>query len=332
MSKIKFKAYWEPNYQIGIEKDYLKLKPDLFYKKIIAKMLDKLGKWQEWKRQQLTAQFGEAHEDDYLRKLDITIEINYRGRSLDQNALMWALYEILANEQNAGMAGDMQQMVKPMDLYIADLLERGERETIITARKNLDSVRREYRVIEWIIWGETKFSLEDFIKMVLPDTENISIGVIRGSSKFNTREMAQWIDGIFNRLAWQSIEVTNSGEIETYWREHRQHMNDKKIVLYDELMTQQEYKDKTPICEGCNKSLIDGSGQLAHIKGFGMGGARVQEPTKNYSSNWLHLCPECHLAAWHGKGWKTFLQGRSWLKYKVTRALKKDYQIKGDLC
>ena len=153
----------------------------------------------------------------------------------------------------------------------------------------------------------------------------ITIRAIRSSSKFNTKEMVVWIARIFNRLAYNGVGVTNPGEIQNYWHQFKEYVNENKITIHDSILTQAEYKALNPICEGCGEYIADGSGELAHIRAIGMGGDRTKEPKRNYSSNWLHLCRECHGDIWHGKGAYEFLKLFKHLTYKVNTALNREY-------
>ena len=76
----------------------------------------------------------------------ITMEVNYGSRTLDQNALMWSLYEIEVNEHNVGMTGDKSQMVEAMELYNADVLAWGKREYMRAHKSVLHYYLNHYRI------------------------------------------------------------------------------------------------------------------------------------------------------------------------------------------
>lgn len=329
MPKIRFvgtwSSFWQKEHQIP--RGFLLIKYKNNYRKSLGTVLMKLDDYQEKKHKALIEKGEQCVEDDYLQDLEFDLEYHYRKRNLDQNALMWSLYEIESNEMNGGQKGHKDQTVKAMDLYLADLEEWGERETITTRRKNLSYYLDEYKIIEAVVLDNAKeMSVQDCIKINMDSNDRITLRVIRGTSKLNTKEMAQWIDRIFNRMAYNGVQVTNPGDIENYWLKWKQHINDNKIVIHDTIMTQKEYKDFNPICEACGKFIGNGTGELAHIKAVGMGGNYTNEPYKNYSSNWLHLCSiPCHREIWHGKGVKQFLKEFRHLVYKVNTALNRDY-------
>jgi len=326
MPTVKFTGKWSAEEQAAYEvpKGYLLVKYDQRYRKAIGEAFLKLDSYQKKKRAKVTEEKGTASPDDWQRELAVTIEFHYRKRTVDQNALMWALYEIEANEHNAGQLGHSNQMVKPMELYENDLYEWGEREIIETKRKNLAYYRDKYRVIKSVSVKGQEYSVDELLQIGMTDDERIKIKAIRSTSMLNTKEMARWIDGLFNRIAHNGLNVTEPAEIESYWQKWRQSLNDEKIQLHDEVMSQKAYKLINPICEACGK-YIGERGDLAHIKAIGMGGDRTKSPEKNYASNWLHLCPECHRIVWHEDGVGEFLKLNPHLRYKVETALKRDY-------
>ena len=317
MPKIRFLATWCSNYQklLNIPRGYIVFRYNEFYRKSLSKVLLKIDGWQNKRK--------EKFPNDFLKSLEIEIEYHYRKRTLDQNNLMWLLYTIEANEANGGQSGSEEQLVAPEELYLNDLYNFGEREIINTKRKNLGYYLGEYKIIEMIITDEGKeFSLKKYLKLNINNEERMTIRVIRGSSKFSTLEMSQWVDRLFNRLAHNGVQVTNPGEIENYWHTWKMYLNENKIILNDKIMTQKEYKNHNPICEACGKYIQHGNGELAHIKSVGMGVDRNKEPYYNYPFNWLHLCAHpCHRKHWHEWGVKKFIQKYKHLEYKIKFAL-----------
>ena len=288
--------------KLAIPKALLVLKPEAKYFKTLGTQLKKLKEWQSVK----SLEKGEK----VFREIEVDIVIHYKKRTIDQNALLWSLYTIEADEMNGGMKGEPDHMIKPEELYEQDSLEHNphawfEGDEFLEIR-----LRDQYYILE---------------KSILP-TGGIRIhGQVR-TSNFTTVEFSQRIEMVFNRMAQNGIPITNSGDILKYLNDHRQKMNDEHIVLYsDEIMTQAEYKDKHPLCEGCGTFVGDSSGQLAHIKAVGMGSDRTKELKKNFSSNWLHLCSACHNGVWHGKGEESFVKMFPHCKYKVSEATKRDY-------
>lgn len=335
MPKIRFMGKWSSSMQkaFNVPRGYVVFKYDPIYREKLGAVLMKLDHYQTKQLEKLKEKGEEITDEAIYRDLEIDIEYHYRKRTLDQNALMWSLYTIEANEQNGGQSGHKDQMVTPDELYEADLDEWGERELITTKRGNLGYWLDHYRIVEAVILDDGReVTLQELQKSVANFDDVVSLRVIRGSSLLNTKEMANWINRIFNRLAYNGVQVTSPGEIKNYWHKWQQFKNDNKIVLHDTIMTQEEYKALNPICEACGKALVDGTGHLSHIKAIGMGGDRSKEPKRNYTSNWLHLCgATCHLDIWHGKGVKEFLKRFRHLAYKVNTALNREYKAIQDI-
>jgi hypothetical protein len=220
MAKIKYLATWtlKDQQHFKIPHGYLLLKYDKIYRPGIGKFLLHLDAWEK--------------NHDETRELEITMEVRYRGRTLDQNALSWSLYEIEVNEQNAGMLGTKSQMVNTMELYLADLDQWGEREYIKTAARNVSRHMGHYRSV-WIKQGEKWVTAWERqgrqLLSILPPEDLVELQVVRGTSLYDTVEMARHIDGQFNRLATMDIGVTAPGEIEGYWEKWKGYLKENKI-------------------------------------------------------------------------------------------------------
>lgn len=324
-----FQAKWSGRYHrelgLSIKNGYFVLKVEPRYIKVLAEKLKKLDSFQEKKIEKLLDKNQDGNFEDVLRILDIKYEYHFRKRTLDQNRLMWSLYEIEAYILNGGIEGHNEQMISAEYLYDADIMEHGEREQVYTRRKNLSYYRDEYR-IEYVMDGEKKYGVLQALVEIKDLDSKIVICYIRGSSKLNTLEMAAWIERIFNRIAYHGVPIEKSDKIKDFWIKQRDHLNKEKIILNDEIMTKNQYKANTPLCEATGEFIGHGGGELAHIQGFGMGGKRSDEPYRNYTSNWLHLKTEVHRDIWHGKGVDYFLKQFPHLTYKVRTAERRYYE------
>jgi hypothetical protein len=290
MPVMTFIGKWSEGFQEGVQRGLWAVKPDSVYVKPFSTVLKKLKEWQ--------------HKTGELRELKITVEYHYRKRNLDQNALMWSLYSIEANEQNAGMSSGKNDITAE-ELYEHDLQEYAPKAVIECQAETVRMLKNTYR-----IWGEE------------PAENGVRVTIIKTSSQFDTREMAEWINRIFNRLADSGVHLQDSGAIQGYWSEWRKSLGENKITLNDTPMSQENYKSLNPICEGCGKYIVN-DGDLSHINAKGMGGNPEKE--KQNPSNWLHLCREDH-SLWHSKGWEAFIKKYEHLKYKVLTALKRNYE------
>ncbi len=211
--------------------------------------------------------------------LENRLEIHHRKRSNPQNALMWALLEIVANEHNAGLPTDAS--MRDSEYFYRLFLQR-------------------YAPREKAHTGEE---------------------IIKTSSHFNTLEMSEFIERIFDELAVMDIGVTNPVEISSYWEQHKTHMRDKKVILNADIeFTPAQYKASVKLCEACAAPVWheDIGSSLAHIKSVGMGGGR--EATVR-GDEVMHLCDTCHALFDNGKGRAHFLGKYPHLCYKVKQAL-----------
>lgn len=301
MATIKFIGYWAKQWQqkFKIPKGYILIKPKDIYLKNLLNKFNILYNFQEKKKE--------------LRELDINIEYHYKKRTIDQNNLLWALYEIESNEMNAGMSGDIKQNISTTELYENDLLTYAPRIIIKTSANELSFLKSQYRIEK-----------ENQIKDEKGNIKYYEITAILSTSHFTTIQMAKWIDRIFNRMAFNGITCTNPSEIHDYWIKWRQSLSDEKIILHDEVLIGDEYKSLNPTCEATGIFIGNGTGHLCHIQARGMGGDIIGD--KDYSSNWLHLCQEAHIQTQHQKGWIHFLKLYPHLKYKVETALRREYQ------
>lgn len=241
-----------------------------------------------------------------LRLLKLVLDYHFRKRTLDQNAYMWALYDIEAYAHNAGKSGAESQMVKPWDLYEHDVERYCPVVEIYMKEEYVQYIMQEYRKA----------------KVMAVKNGRAKIAIWITTSHFDTRQMAEWIERILTRLAYFGIPTEKQAEVLQGWKDWRQMLNDAKINLHDDVTTEKEYKESVIICEACGTYLGNGGGSLAHIAARGMGGN--QEDWKDAPTNWLHLCDTCHGLWDNGKGRAAFLKRYSHLKNKIEEAVKKE--------
>lgn len=281
--KIKFLATWSPENQIGIPKGTLALEVKKDKIKNLGIFLNKLNEKQSKKEE--------------LKDLEISINAEYQKRTLDQNALMHSLYGILANEMN-GNRTIGKDLIKPLQLYENDLFEMAPRIELKVPNENVNIVKTIYRLIEEESPSDTGFT---YLKAIIT------------SSHFNTVQMTQWIENIFDRLAMLGVSFENSSDIAEYWRQHREFIDKNNIQINSGKDIISDYKKANSSCEACGKYIAE-NGHLAHIKSIGSGGL-------NKSYNFLHLCQECHVTIQHQKGWTFFIEKFPHLEKKIEDAL-----------
>lgn len=140
---------------------------------------------------------GDIQRDE-IEKLKVSVEKYRDRRSLRQNRMMWSLLEIMARHLNGGRTGG----VDAWDCYL-DMLERfgGRFEYLECTKEALPALREMFRGIRII--EERKGGKTVMCKAYV------------GSSKFDTKEMSDLIDGILDVLAELGV---SDGELE-YWRQ-----------------------------------------------------------------------------------------------------------------
>jgi len=247
-------------------------------------------------------------------ELELTVDKAGSARNMDQNALMWSLYEIEADVDNGGMLGP--GAVTKDDLYDRDMREYAEATTIEISADQLDHVKGLAKIKDIRLAGNGR----------------LEVDVMITSSKWDVIRMAKHIDMLFNRLADKGVPMSEAEDVNHYWREWRQYLNSRKMVLHNEPMTEEEYRERQPNCEACGKYIGDGTGILAHISTRGSGITWGEE--KKAPADWLHLCVGCELVqsdSIHHGGWSRFLEAAAHLRYKVMRALKRqDMEVRID--
>lgn len=286
MAKISFIGNWSAEWQklYEVPKGFLLVKPHESYVKAIGEGLKKLN--------------DDQLKRNELREIDVSFDIHYKKRSLDQNATMHALYAIFANDMNAGRIG--KDYVTAWQLYEDDLWQYAPRIEMLVGPAEYDIVKSVYRIIE----TETKQIISG------KKTGKIYVKVIVTSSHFTTMIMAQWLDMLFTRAA--EMGVTNPNEIRDYWLKWRGFLNEKNIILHEDV-TEDEYRSKNIVCESCGS----GSGlQLCHIRAG-------HHSDEHKPWNWLILCNECHITVQHQKGFTELIKKASHLQSKIENALKK---------
>lgn len=133
-------------------------------------------------------------------RLTLSVAPYRRRRSDQQNRMMWALLTIMASAYNGGRTGG----VTAEDCYLEMLERYGARVDYLEAPvAALPILRENYRVVHVV---------------ELLDDNRCTVKCSAGSSSFTTDQMAQLIDGIFDRLAEMGV---NDAEVTGYWREWR---------------------------------------------------------------------------------------------------------------
>lgn len=146
---------------------------------------------------------------------DFTATFDWRKnkRTLDQNALMWKLLTIYADALNGGRKGD----ITPEDLYIKMLSKYGIAEFLMVLPQAENTLKDAFRVVQKI----------DTI--IYNGVEMCVFKCYFGSSKYDTKEMSNLIDGIFDELAILGVDAGTSVEISEYYKEWRAYNDELEI-------------------------------------------------------------------------------------------------------
>ena len=288
---VNWTSLWQREYKVP--KGFILLRYEGRYRKNVAAALQKLDQIQKLKME--------------LRPIDMTLDIHYQKRSLDQNALMWSLYEIEANEMNGGRkAADMET---PQHIYEMDMQTFAPKIDVNVTPEQWVMLRRNYSMGEAMGLEDGKTQGRIYIT----------------TSHWNTKEMHDHLEMIFDRLSMAGVDLKATADISHYWFEWRAALNEQEIMLHDvELYTVDEYKDLVKNCEACGRAVWheDIGSSVAHIKAVGMGGHRDY---KYHGSEIMHLCDIDHQMFDNGKGRDKFLEDYPHLTYKVNTGLNRSY-------
>ena len=302
MSILKAVVQWSAEFHQAhnIPKGYILLRYEPRYRKNIAAALLKLDVWQE------------KHKTDEpgaeLRPIDMTLDIHYKKRSLDQNALMWSLYEIEANEMNGGRTkGD--ELITGEGIYKGDMKAFAPKLGMMANARQIQLLKRTYSMIEV---GE----------METPGGY-MTVTIYVTSSHWNTKEMHDHLEMIFDRLSMAGVSVANSADLSAYWFEWRAALNEQKTVLHDGVYTIEQYRDLVKNCEACGSAVWHETvgSSVAHIKSVGAVGLRI---ILIPGSDLMHLCDTDHAEYDNGQGWDKFLDHWPHLRHKVEACLGKE--------
>lgn len=141
------------------------------------------------------------------KPITATFDFKKNKRSLDQNALLWALLTIYAEALGGGRRGSVQ----PEDIYYQMLNKYGVAQFLIMQKEAVEQLRIYYRDIKVIddavVIRNGKRTPAKLVKCIV------------GSSRYDTREMTQLIDGVFDELALIGVDAKTSRQVSEYYEE-----------------------------------------------------------------------------------------------------------------
>jgi len=307
VSILKMVGHWSRHWHslYKIPKGFLLIRYEPKYRKNVAKALVTLDSKQTDK---LGLNYTEQDFEESLKPIDVTFDIHYAKRSLDANALMWALYEIEANEMNGyRKSADIET---PEHIYEMDMKTFAPKLYVIMNKREIELLRRTYTMIE--VYGDAD------------EEGKREATVYITSSHWNTREMHYHLEMIFDRLSLAGVELKSTADISHYWMDWQQAMNDQKVQLHaDDIYTLDEYRELVKNCEACGCAVWhdDIRGSVAHIKSKGAAGISLQ---KYHGSELMRLCDTDHALFDNGGGRDKFLKEYPHLRYKIETCLGRD--------
>lgn len=133
-------------------------------------------------------------------KFVLAIDKYKNKRSINQNDLMWGLLTALSYQFNEGRTGG----IKPEDLYIQALEEYGTPHYITAPIEEFEHLQKMYRVVKIVDWwtGDDGMNMGKF-------------KCIPGSSKYDTKEMYNLIEGVFDMCAQVDVDSYTM----QYWKD-----------------------------------------------------------------------------------------------------------------
>ncbi len=136
---------------------------------------------------------------------DVTVTFDFKKnhRTLDQNALLWALLTIYAN----ALGGDQT----PEEIYYKMLDRYGVAKFFVmeeAAASELKGLFKDTKIIDdAVVMRQGKRTPAKLVKCIV------------GSSNYDTGEMTKLIDGVFDDLAALGVDAHASREVSEYWQE-----------------------------------------------------------------------------------------------------------------
>ncbi len=302
MSILKAVVQWSAEFHQAhnIPKGFILLRYEPRYRKNVAAALLKLDVWQ--------GKHKTDEPDAELRPIDMMLDIHFKKRSLDQNALMWALYEIEANELNGGRTTGAE-LITAETIYTGDMKVFAPELGMMATARQIELLKRTYSMIEV---GE----------METPG-DYMTVTIYVTSSHWNTKEMHDHLEMIFDRLSMAGVSVANSADLSAYWFKWRAALNEQKTVLHDGAYTIEQYRDLVKNCEACGCAVWHETvgSSVAHIKSAGAVGLRI---ILIPGSDLMHLCDTDHAEYDNGQGRDKFLDHWPHLRHKVETCLGKE--------
>lgn len=270
----------------------IQIAPSSEYEALVKKMLDRI-------------RFSEAKKGEPVEIL-IWFDWLPKKRSDAQLRLFWKLLEMAATMNRTGPVPETVARAEVEALYEDYLARLGPRVDAYLAPQAAEGFQELY---------------ERVIERAKCENGMIYVKAIVGASQWTQAQAGAAIDYWLNELAEIGVPVDMGAELAHIWREWRMALAEIGLDVAAAAKNQDEYKERTPICEACG-TWIGTGGELAHIQAVGMGGDR--DKVQDGPGNWLHLCTEDHRNVQHQKGWLELFKKAPWLKDKCDKAMESE--------
>lgn len=138
-------------------------------------------------------------------ELDVTIDIHYKPRTLKMNALMWALYTIIALIMNR--ENKTRDPITAQYLHDVDMEDFAPRKVCICTLTDESSF--------------TEALLERFDSIYKRSESDglVSLTVLETTRYWDTRQMAEHIERLFNTLADMGVTKETNGDVDAIFRD-----------------------------------------------------------------------------------------------------------------
>ena len=156
--------------------------------------ISEIKKLNEW--------LNEDNKDNEDRKLSIKIVKYRKKRSLDANAYLWVICTKLAEVHQTSKDEIYEEMLQKYGVLYQD---EDENYVIVTLKADIDTSKLEGH------WKYYRSSEDGKFKSYL---------MIKGTSSYNTSEMAHFIDMVVQEAKDEGIETLSPNELERMMRQY----------------------------------------------------------------------------------------------------------------
>ena len=147
------------------------------------------------------------------KQLEIKVDYYKKSRTLDQNALLWALLTEFALFQNGGRRGSKTEE----ELYFELLSKHGVAVFVLVAPEALDALKQAYKQVSIIDKFKKDNKLYYQCKCIL------------GSSNYTTSQMTDLIEGLLDDMAKAGVDSSNMRSLEEDWRSYYANYNKSRV-------------------------------------------------------------------------------------------------------